>query len=77
MRWKRATILQVGLLLCSDKDATRVEYAAAGIDHQLFVSRYLVALPQPERLREMIEADRASLEAGGIAGWKELVGDQE
>lgn len=54
----------VGLLLCSDKDATRVEYAAAGIDHQLFVSRYLVALPQPEKLREMIEADRASLEAG-------------
>jgi predicted nuclease of restriction endonuclease-like (RecB) superfamily len=58
--------LPVGLLLCSDKDATRVEYASAGVDHQLFVSRYLVALPKAEELQEMIEADRASLEVGGI-----------
>src|SRR6266545_6790409 len=48
----------VGLLLCSDKDQTKVEYATAGMDHQLFVSRYLVALPKPEQLQQLIERDR-------------------
>lgn len=48
----------VGLLLCADKDETKVEYATGGLDHQLFVSRYLVALPQPEQLRQLIETDR-------------------
>lgn len=52
----------VGLLLCSDKDAAKVEYATAGLDQRLFVSRYLVALPKPEELQEMIERDRAAWE---------------
>ena len=51
----------VGLLLCSGKDATKVEYATAGMDRQLFVSRYLVALPSPEQLQTLVEADRAAL----------------
>lgn len=55
----------VGLLLCSGKDATKVEYATGGMDRQLFVSRYLVALPSPEQLRALIEADRAALESSG------------
>jgi len=41
------------------KDKTKVEYATAGMDHQLFVSRYLVALPKPEQLQKLIERDRA------------------
>ena len=49
----------VGLLLCTDKNQTKVEYATAGLDHQLFVSRYLVALPKPEQLQQLIETDRA------------------
>lgn len=53
----------VGLLLCSGKDATKVEYATAGMDQKLFVSRYLVALPSAEQLRNFIEADRAALES--------------
>jgi len=57
--------LPVGLLLCSGKDATKVEYATGGMDRQLFVSRYLVALPSPEQLRALIEADRAALESSG------------
>jgi predicted nuclease of restriction endonuclease-like (RecB) superfamily len=57
----------VGLLLCSDKDATKVEYATAGLDRKVFVSRYLVALPPPEQLRELIETDRAALESRGGA----------
>ncbi len=49
----------VGLILCTDKKETRVDYATAGLDHQLFVSRYLVALPKPEDLERLIETDRA------------------
>ena len=55
----------VGLLLCSGKDATKVEYATAGMDQQVFVSRYLVALPSAEQLRNFIETDRAALESSG------------
>lgn len=52
----------VGLILCTDKKETRVDYATAGLDHQLFVSRYLVALPKPEVLQRLIEADCAAWE---------------
>lgn len=53
----------VALLLCSGKNATKVEYATAGMDQPLFVSRYRVALPSTEQLRGFIEADRATLES--------------
>ena len=62
----------VGLLLCSGKDATKVEYATGGMDRQLFVSRYLVALPSPEQLRTLIEADRAALECDRGGGEVDL-----
>ena len=62
--WKENVMAQgdqppVGLLLCTDKDQTKVEYATGGLDHQLFVSRYLVALPKSEQLQQLIETDRA------------------
>ncbi|MBK7876213.1 MAG: DUF1016 family protein [Planctomycetes bacterium] len=50
--------LPVGLLLCSDRDEVKVEYALGGMDNQLFVSRYLVALPSVEQLRAFLERDR-------------------
>jgi len=53
----------VGLLLCSDRSATRVQYATLGLDHRLFVSRYLLALPSEDQLRQWIEADRAAIES--------------
>jgi hypothetical protein len=56
----------VGLLSCSGKDATKIEYATAGMDQQLFVFRYLVALPSAEQLRNFIETDRAALESSGM-----------
>ncbi len=49
----------VGLILCTDKKETRVDYATAGLDQQLFVSRYLVALPSVETLQALIEQDTA------------------
>lgn len=52
----------VGILLCSDKDRTEVEFATAGMDQKLFVSRYLVALPSAEKLRAFLESDRDQIE---------------
>lgn len=53
----------VGILLCSDKDRVEVEFASAGMDQKLFVSRYLTALPSAKRLRAFLESDRAHLES--------------
>jgi predicted nuclease of restriction endonuclease-like (RecB) superfamily len=52
----------VGIILCSDHSHTKVEFATAGMDNKLFVSRYLVALPKPEQLQALVEADRARFE---------------
>jgi len=38
--------LPIGIILCSDKDDALVKYSTAGIDDQLFVSKYLVKLPE-------------------------------
>jgi hypothetical protein len=53
----------VGVILCSDKNQTKVQFATAGLDNQLFVSRYLVALPSAEELRKFIENDRGAIES--------------
>ena len=52
-----------GILLCSDKDHTKVEFATAGMANKLFVSRYLTALPSAEQLQRFVETDRARIEA--------------
>jgi predicted nuclease of restriction endonuclease-like (RecB) superfamily len=53
----------VGILLCSDREGTEIEFATAGMDQKLFVSRYLVALPLAEKLRTFLKADRESIES--------------
>ncbi len=53
----------VGLILCSERSATRAQYATAGIDQQMFVSRYLTALPSVERLQKWVDEDREAIEA--------------
>jgi len=45
----------VGILLCTQKDHTLVEYALAGMDNALFVSRYQVELPKKEDMQRFIE----------------------
>jgi predicted nuclease of restriction endonuclease-like (RecB) superfamily len=52
----------VGIILCSDREKTEVEFATAGMDNKLFVSRYLVALPSAKQLQEFIERDREQIE---------------
>ncbi len=44
----------IGIILCSEKDDAVVKYATGGILTQVFASKYLHVLPDPERLREEI-----------------------
>jgi hypothetical protein len=47
----------VGLLLCTRKNHALIEYALAGMDSQLFVSRYQMELPRKEELERFLEAE--------------------
>jgi predicted nuclease of restriction endonuclease-like (RecB) superfamily len=46
----------VGILLCTQKDHTLVEYALSGMDRNLFVSKYQLELPRKEDIQHFLEA---------------------
>ncbi len=50
----------VGILLCTAKNHALVEYALAGMDNQLFVSKYQLALPDKEEMRRFVEEQMAA-----------------
>lgn len=54
----------IGILLCTKKDRSLVEYALAGMDNALFVSRYQVELPKKEDLKKFIEQQLREKELG-------------
>lgn len=45
----------VGILLCNSKDHPLVEYALAGMDNGLFVSKYQLGLPKKEEMQRFVE----------------------
>jgi len=45
----------IGILLCTQRDRTLVEYALAGMDNGLFVSKYQLELPRKEEMQRFIE----------------------
>lgn len=45
----------IGILLCTQRDYTLVEYALAGMDNKLFVSKYQLDLPKKEEMQQFIE----------------------
>ena len=45
----------IGILLCTDKNQALVEYALAGMDNNLFISKYLLELPKKEEMQRFIE----------------------
>lgn len=45
----------VGILLCAQKDHVLVEYALAGMNNKLFVSKYQLELPKKEEMQRFIE----------------------
>ena len=44
----------VGILLCTRKGMKMVEYALAGMDNQLFVSTYMLQLPDRKTLEDFL-----------------------
>ena len=55
----------VGILLCTGKNHALVEYALAGMDNRLFVSKYQLVLPKPEELQRYLDEQHRHL--GGEA----------
>jgi predicted nuclease of restriction endonuclease-like (RecB) superfamily len=45
----------IGILLCTQKDHALVEYAIAGMDNNLFVSKYRLELPKKEEIQRFLE----------------------
>ena len=45
----------IGILLCTQRDRTLVEYALAGMENGLFVSKYQLELPKKEEMQRFIE----------------------
>lgn len=52
----------IGILLCTRKDHALVEYALAGMDNRLFVSRYQLELPKKEEMQRFLEAQMSQLD---------------
>ena len=51
----------VGILLVTDKNNALVEYATAGMDENLFVSKYLLQLPSKKTLEKFIKDELKDL----------------
>ncbi|MFN5323440.1 MAG: YhcG family protein [Bacteroidota bacterium] len=47
----------VGILLVTNKNQSLVEYATAGMDNRMFVSKYLLKLPSKELLQDFISSE--------------------
>lgn len=52
----------IGIILCSEKNETHVEYALGGLSNRVFVSRYLLHLPTKEELEAFLRQTRQRLE---------------
>ena len=46
----------IGILLCTEKGDTLVEYATAGLDPNIFVQKYMIELPTEEEIKEFISS---------------------
>lgn len=61
LNWYRKNEIQehdnppIGILLCTEKNHPLVEYALAGMDNQLFVSKYQLELPKKEEIAKFLE----------------------
>jgi predicted nuclease of restriction endonuclease-like (RecB) superfamily len=51
----------VGLILCTGKKKTVVEYALGGMNNKIFASKYKLQLPAPEVLKTEIEHEKQRL----------------
>jgi len=51
----------VGIILCTDKDASVVRYSVLYENEQIFASRYKLVLPSEEELRAELDRERGQL----------------
>jgi hypothetical protein len=51
----------VGIILCTDKDASVVRYSVLHENEQIFASRYKLVLPSEEELRAELDRERTKL----------------
>ncbi len=49
--------LPVGILLCTKKGKKMVEYALAGLDNKIFVSTYMLSLPDKKQLEDFLKKE--------------------
>jgi len=64
----------VGILLCTQKDHPLVEYALAGMDNQLFVSKYQLELPKKEEMQQFLAQQLKEVGCGGQIIQKMYIG---
>lgn len=61
----------IGIILCTDKNSVRAQYALGGLSNSVFASTYTLRLPDEEQLEEQvrrtIEANERKLLREGIA----------
>jgi hypothetical protein len=55
----------VGILLCTQKDHALAEYALAGMDNRLFVSKYQLELPKKEEIQRFLAEKIREVGNGG------------
>jgi predicted nuclease of restriction endonuclease-like (RecB) superfamily len=58
----------IGILLCTGEKEALVEYALAGMDNNLFVSKYMLELPKKEEMRAFIEQQMKELDSENNEG---------
>lgn len=51
----------IGIILCTEKNSVKVEYATAGLDENLFVSKYKIVLPTTKELEKLVKEDLEEL----------------
>lgn len=51
----------IGIILCTEKNSVKVEYATAGLDENLFVSKYKIVLPTIKELEKLVKEDLEEL----------------
>ena len=56
--------LPIGILLCTQKNTALMEYALAGIDNQLFISKYETALPKKRAMQKFLKQQMKEIGSG-------------
>ena len=54
----------IGILLCTTKNEQLVEFATEGVDNQMFISKYKVALPSKEELKQLLQKEMKYIDKG-------------